>query len=235
MSFLNAEWRKLALTNFEVEPSLLFKYLPQGTELDIWNGRCYVSLVGFMFKKVRVLGIPVPFHTEFEEVNLRFYVRHFSEGEWKRGVVFINEFVPKIAIAQVANLLYKEHYKSMPMRHRWEIKAASQEVQYDWKMGGQWHSLKVEAGLEALPLQPGSEAEFITEHYWGYSRHDEHTTIEYQVTHPKWEVYEVKNHEIKADFALNYGEDFRLLNGMKPTSVMLAEGSAITVERRRKI
>jgi uncharacterized protein YqjF (DUF2071 family) len=235
MSFLNAEWRKLALANYEVEPSLLLKYLPKGTELDIWNGRCYVSLVGFLFKKVRLLNCWVPFHTEFEEVNLRFYVRHFSEGEWKRGVVFINEFVPKMAIAVVANTIYKEHYKSMPMRHRWETKADSQTVEYGWKMGGQWHSIQVEADLKAQPMLPGSEAEFITEHYWGYSKHGEHTTIEYQVTHPRWEVYEVKNHDIQADFAVNYGEDFRILNGMKPTSVMLAEGSAITVETRRKV
>lgn len=235
MSFLKAEWRKLVLANYEVEPAMLFKYLPIGTELDIWKGRCYVSLVGFMFQKVRLLGVSVPFHREFEEVNLRFYVRYQDNGEWKRGVVFINEFVPKVAIAWVANVIYKEHYRSMPMRHSWQSGDDLQHIQYDWKRGGQWHSMKVEAGLNPLPLSSGSEAEFITEHYWGYSRQDEHSTIEYQVTHPKWEVYEVKNHEIKTDFAVNYGEDFRILNGMKPTSVMLAEGSEITVESRRKI
>ncbi|MBI1228323.1 MAG: DUF2071 domain-containing protein [Bacteroidetes bacterium] len=235
MSFLNAQWRKLALANYEVEPSLLFKYLPQGTELDIWKGRCYVSLVGFLFKKVRLLNCWVPFHTEFEEVNLRFYVRYCQDGEWKRGVVFINEFVPKAAIAWVANTIYKEHYKFMPMRHRWQTNPDSQTIEYSWKRGGQWHSIQVEADMKAQPMLPGSEAEFITEHYWGYSRQDEHTTIEYQVTHPKWEVYEVKNYDIKADFALNYGEDFLILNGMKPTSVMLAEGSEITVETRQRI
>ncbi len=235
MSFLTAEWRKLALANYDVAPNLLKPYLPHGTELDIWNGRCYVSLVGFMFKNVRLLGLKIPFHTEFEEVNLRFYVRHFAEGEWKRGVVFINEFVPKTAIALVANTIYKERYKAMPMRHHWREVTASQEVQYDWKLRGQWHSFKIEAGLELLPMLPGSEAEFITEHYWGYSRQGAGKTIEYQVTHPKWEVYEVNRHEIQVDFAKNYGEDFRLLNDIKPTSVMLAEGSPITVESRRKI
>lgn len=235
MSFLTAEWRKLILANYEVSPDLLEKYLPAGTELDYWGGRCYVSLVGFLFKNVRLLGLRIPFHTEFEEVNLRFYVRHFSEGEWKRGVVFINELVPKAAIAIVANTIYKEHYKAMPMRHHWEIKPNSQNVEYAWKRGSQWHSIQVEADLKPLPMLPGSEAEFITEHYWGYSRQDGHKTIEYQVTHQKWEVYEVKNHDIQADFALNYGKDFHILNGMKPTSVMLAAGSAITVETRRNI
>ena len=235
MSFLTAEWRKLAIANFEVEPSLLKNYLPHGTELDIWNGRCYVSLVGFMFKDVRVLGISFPFHTEFEEVNLRFYVRHFANGEWKRGVVFIHEFVPKIAISLVANTVYKERYKTLPMRHQWENGPSSQKVLYGWKLNQRWHSIEVEGGLEPLPMLPGSEAEFITEHYWGYSRQGANKTIEYQVTHPKWEVYEVKNHEIQVDFALSYGEHFRLLNNLKPASVMLAEGSPITVESRRSI
>lgn len=235
MSFLTAEWRKLALANYEVEPDLLRPFLPHGTELDIWKGRCYVSLVGFMFKEVRILGLRIPFHTAFEEVNLRFYVRHFSGGEWKRGVVFINEFVPKIAIALVANTIYKEHYKAMPMRHNCQQGTTSQTVQYDWKIGNQWHSFKIEAGLDMLPMNPGSEAEFITEHYWGYSRQTADSTIEYQVTHPRWEVYEVKSHEIQVDFALNYGGHFKLLNNLDPTSVMLAEGSAITVESRRKL
>ena len=49
MSFLKAEWRKLALANYSIDPSILQKYVPAGTELDLWNGNCYVSLVGFMF------------------------------------------------------------------------------------------------------------------------------------------------------------------------------------------
>ena len=133
MSFLKAEWRKLALANYEVEPKLLEKYLPYKTELDIWNGTCYVSLVGFMFLKTRLLGIPIPFHTNFEEVNLRFYVRYNENGEWKRGVVFIKEIVPRLALSLVANTIYGEHYQTLPMRHTWENKEKSQIISYEWK------------------------------------------------------------------------------------------------------
>ncbi len=235
MSFLTAEWRKLALANYEVEPGLLKRHLPHGTELDIWNGRCYVSLVGFMFKNVRVLGMRVPFHTEFEEVNLRFYVRHKSGGEWRRGVVFVKEFVPKATIAFVANSVYNEHYETLPMRHEWKKRQGSQAVIYEWKKQGYWHSIKIEAGNAPLQMLPGSEAEFITEHYWGYSKVNGHKSFEYQVTHPKWEVFAVKNYAVNADFALLYGEEFGMLNQLEPSSVMLAEGSAITVENKTKI
>jgi len=98
MSFLNAEWRKLILANYEFDEDILKKHLPYKTEIDKWNSTSYVSLVGFMFKNTKLLGIPIPFHRNFEEVNLRFYVRYKQNNEWKRGVVFIKELVPKIAI-----------------------------------------------------------------------------------------------------------------------------------------
>jgi uncharacterized protein len=89
MPFLYAEWRKLALFNYTIAPEALQPFMPYGTELDLWNGKCYISLIGFMFKNTRVLGLPIPGHINFEEVNLRFYVKRKVNGEWRRGVVFI--------------------------------------------------------------------------------------------------------------------------------------------------
>ena len=103
MSFLNAEWRKLAIANYVIDPRVLEKYVPPGTELDLWQDKCYVSLIGFMFLNTRLLGFKIPFHSNFEEVNLRFYVRRFENNAWKRGVVFIKEIVPKPALTFVAN------------------------------------------------------------------------------------------------------------------------------------
>ena len=96
------------MANYEVSPEILKKYLPYKTELDVWNGQCYASIVGFQFLETQVLGIKFPFHTNFDEVNLRFYVRYNDNGEWKRGVVFIKEIVPKVMITFVANTLYNE-------------------------------------------------------------------------------------------------------------------------------
>jgi len=234
MTFLKAEWRKLAMANYEIDPKLLLPYLPAKTELDVWNGINYVSLIGFMFKDTKVLGIKVPFHIDFEEVNLRFYVRHKHNGEWRRGVVFIKEIVPKAAITFVANTLYKEHYQTMKMNHLWEEKQDKRIVQYDWNYNGKLQSFAVEADLESTPIREGSETEFITEHYWGYSKYNDTTTFEYEVTHPKWETYAVKKSKIEVDFGLVYGKEFSILNELEPKSVFLAEGSEITVENKRK-
>lgn len=235
MSFLTAEWRKLALANYVVHPDVLLPYLPYKTELDIWQGKCYVSLVGFMFANTRLLGVPIPFHTNFEEVNLRFYVRYKDGNEWKRGVVFVKEIVPRHAIAFIANTLYKEHYQTMPMRHLWQQNNGVQLVQYDWKYNQKWQSIQVNASLQTQAIDEGSETEFITEHYWGYTQIDAQQTYEYQVTHPRWEQYAVKNYQINVDFGLVYGKDFAFLNQLEPHSVMLAEGSGITVESINKI
>lgn len=235
MSFLRAEWRKLAIANYTIDKELLVKYLPAGTELDLWNGNCFVSLVGFMFINTRLLGIKIPFHTKFEEVNLRFYVKRFENGEWKRGVVFIKEIVPKPALTFVANTIYKENYETLPMKHSWSSKNNQRTIEYKWKKDNKWNSIKVEASVETFEIESNSETEFITEHYWGYAKVNSHKTNEYEVTHPKWEAYKVTNFEIDVDFGAVYGKEFEILNSTNLASVMLAEGSEITVENKKTL
>ncbi len=235
MSFLKAEWRKLAIANYAIDPAVLQKYIPHKTELDIWNNTCYVSLIGFMFKNTKMLGLKIPFHIDFEEVNLRFYVKYVENNQWKRGVVFIKELVPKLALSFVANTFYEEHYQTVPMSHKWELVDENINITYAWKYQNQEQKISVLAENTLHDILPNSETEFITEHYWGYTKVNENKTFEYEVTHPKWQTYKVKNYEINVDFGLVYGDDFKFLNNLKPSSVMLAEGSLITVENKKTI
>ncbi|WP_139959124.1 YqjF family protein [Flavicella sediminum] len=235
MSFLKAEWRKLAFANYTIEPELLKKFVPAGTKLDTWNGKVYISLVGFMFKNTKLLGFKIPFHSNFEEVNLRFYVKRFENGEWKRGVVFIKEIVPKKALTFVANTVYKENYETLAMQHDWSAENNKRTVSYQWKKANKWNAIKIEASREAFEIAPNSETEFITEHYWGYAKVNDSLTNEYEVKHTKWEAYKILRYEIDVDFEAVYGSEFRVLNTAKPTSVMLAEGSEIAVENKRKL
>lgn len=236
MSFLKAEWRKLAFINYGVSPETLQPYVPKGTQLDLWQGNCYLSLIGFLFQNTKLLGKwKIPFHVNFEEVNLRFYVKRMVNGEKRRGVVFIKELVPKPAITMVANTIYNEHYQAVPMDHNWNILSDPLQVGYSWKAGGHWHSFSVTAASEPLPIPEGSETEFITEHYWGYNRVTENQTVEYQVTHPKWQHYPVSDYQLDVAFGKTYGDQFAFLDKQVPASVMLAEGSPITVESRQKL
>jgi len=235
MSFLTAEWRKLAIANYSIDQNLLLPYLPVGTELDLWNGTCYVSLIGFLFKNTKLLGFSIPFHANFEEVNLRFYVKYQDGDTTKRGVVFIKEIVPKFALSAVANTIYNENYETMPMTHSWMENDVERSVEYRWRCKNEWQSFSLTANKGLSEIPANSEAEFITEHYWGYARYSDKKTNEYEVRHPKWAQYKVKSFNIAVDFGLTYGENFEFLNRQEPVSVMLAEGSDISVEGKKVI
>lgn len=267
--FLTAEWRHLAMLNYEIDPLALAPFVPAGTELDSWNGKFYVSMVGFLFLRTRIFGVPIPFHRNFEEVNLRFYVWRKADDGWRRGVVFIKEIVPLTTIAFVARKFYNEPYIALPMTHQITTKTSAtqstqprhseQSAEYAWRFRGEQHSLKMTVSGEAQPVQEGSEAEFITEHYWGYNAQRDGSTLEYRVEHPRWRTYgeadsklnddadsrlggsnvsqigKTEKAELHCDVATLYGERFRESLSQNPSSAFLAEGSPITVYRGVKL
>lgn len=228
--FLTAEWKHLAMLNFEIQPSLLKSFVPAGTELDSWNGRTFVSMVGFLFCQTRVFGWPIPFHRNFEEVNLRFYVRRKASDGWRRGVVFIKEIVPRAAIALVARQVYNEPYRALPMSHHLEVSAGRVvSVEYAWMHAGNQNFIRLNPKGPPKPLSEGSEAEFITEHYWGYNRQRDGSTLEYRVEHPRWRVSEAAEAGLECDVEGLYGRSFLESLTGRPSSAFLAEGSAVKV------
>jgi uncharacterized protein len=227
------------MLNWRVDPSLLAPLVPRGTQLDAWNGATFVSVVGFLFRDTLLLGLPIPLHRDFEEVNLRFYVRREASGEVRRAVTFVREIVPRRAIATVARLAYNEPYVALPMRHLLGpssgADAAPAEVEYAWRQRGGWSRLRVEPTGSARVIAAGSEEEFITEHYWGYTRQRDGSTVEYQVTHPRWRVWSVREATLAADVAALYGPAFVSVLSSPPDSAFLADGSAIAVHMPRRL
>ena len=232
-TFLTAEWQNLIMVNYEIDPKYLLPYLPKGVDLDYYNGKTYISLVGFLFKDSSLFKIPIPLFGTFEEINLRFYVTRKIGNEVKRGVVFINETVPNKTVAWVANKLYKEHYTSIPTKHKWKIDANYKEIEYQWMVNKKWNRLKVIANTNALKMKVGSIEEFIFEHYIGYTKVNTTKSIEYKVNHPSWNVNEIKDYTINCNFCDFYGKDFEILNSTKSHSIMLAEGSAVSIDWKR--
>jgi len=221
------------MANYAVEPQMLQPYLPKGVELDLYEGEAYVSLVGFMFKQSRIFNIPIPLMGTFEEINLRFYVKRKTAEGYRRGVVFINETVPYKPVAWLANKLYKEHYIAIPTNNNIVIGEDTKLIQYDWKMGQTWNHMKVKASTLQREMDRGSLEEFIFEHYFGYTRIDENRSQEYRINHPRWMVNDVLEAFVDCDFAAMYGKAFAHLSAKVPTSVIIAEGSAISVDWKR--
>jgi uncharacterized protein YqjF (DUF2071 family) len=230
-SFLSAHWRYLAMLNYVVDPTIIAPLVPPGTEIDFENGETFISVVGFLFLDTRLLGLPIPLHRDFEEVNLRFYVRKKSADTWRRGVVFVRELVPKRAIATIARTFYGEPYLAVPMKHEIEHVDLRLKVEYSWRRGKKWESLNMSATGEAQPIPAGSHAEFITEHYWGYTRVRAGCS-EYRVEHPRWKVWNASSFEFCADVATLYGEEFVETLARPPRSAFIADGSSIEIRRR---
>ena len=232
-TFLKANWENIIMANYAIDPEILKPFLPKGVELDLYNGKAYVSLVGFMFKKTKLFNVPIPFFGTFEEINLRFYVQRKEDGITKRGVVFINETIPYRIVAWMANKLYNEHYTVVPTQHSIVENLDSKKIKFDWLLNKKWNSIYVEASNKSQSMKKDTLEKFIYEHYFGYTKIDENNTEEYRLQHPSWKINTVIDTKIDCDFKAMYGETFSILNETKPEAVFIAEGSSVKIEWKR--
>ena len=232
--FLTARWRDLVMLTWAVDPRLLRAALPRGLELDLWQGEALASVVAFHFEQVRLRGLAVPCHTHFPEVNLRFYVRRRAEdGAWRRGVVFVQEMVPKRAVALVARRLYGEPYIARPMRDACVPGEGEgrprRTLIYEWQRDGSWERVVALAADAPHPMRAGSTEEFIAEHYYGYTARGARATQEYRVEHPRWNVVPLAECFLEADIAALYGPAWVEPLSAAPRSAFLADGSEVAV------
>jgi uncharacterized protein YqjF (DUF2071 family) len=233
MSFLTAYWKDLIFINYKIEKKILQNYLPAHLELDDFDNEHFVSVVAFKFFDTRIKGFHIPFHVNFNEINLRFYVKRKVEDLQRRGVVFIKEIVPKSAITLLANLLYKENYVTRSIVYNDEINDRYSSFKYSWNELGRKQSMQVRSNNHSIDAPAGSKIRFITEHYFGYSRFSESNTIEYRVEHPQWKILEATDFRVDIDYEHVYGPDWRILNDSEPDSVFIASGSPVVINPKK--
>jgi len=234
-TFLTAEWRDVLMLNYEVDPALLSGLVPSGTELDPWQGKSFISLIGLRFLNMKMLGVPIPFLHDFEQINLRFYVRRREGNELKRGVAFVREIVPHRAVATIARVVYNEQYVTRHTSHRLQRNQGSCEAQYCW--AGRHDRGQLSISVTGHPDFPahGSLEQFIVEHYWGYSSRRDCASLEYRVEHPSWRVWSSHDATFEGDVVELYGRELAEVVRQRPASAFLAEGSEITVLRGRRL
>ena len=233
--FIKARWENVIMANYAIDPEILMPYLPKGVELDEYNGNAYLSLVGFTCRDTRLFNIPLPFIGSMEAVNLRFYVKRTVNDEVRRGVVFINEVIPNSLVALTANLIYKERFKVRRTKRNIRVDQAEKKVVYKWRVNKKWNRICAQAMAEGVCIRDNSFEEFICEHYYGFSCVNKKCSMEYKVEHPRWNIHYVKDFDIHCNFQKLYGDQFRTLDKISPHSVMMAEGSDVSVNWRRHI
>lgn len=245
--FLTARWANLAIVSYAVPPAVLAPYMPVGPEGDrleldtrddltpggVRGPSAFVSLVAFEFQRCRVWGVSWPGHTDFAEVNLRFYVR--TAGSRQRGVVFIREFVPQRLTAWAARKFYNEPYLAAPVWARVNQDASRVRAEYglEWPPG-QTQRLAVSARKPLVRPGQGTVEHWFKEHSLGFGMLPARGKrpargLAYEVIHPTWGVYPVQECEVMVDFAAVYGPDWGFLSAVRPVSVVLAAGSEVSV------
>jgi uncharacterized protein YqjF (DUF2071 family) len=234
--FLSTEWRDLLMLNYEIDPALLQPFVPRGTELDSFDGKTYVSLVGLRFAGTKLFGsISVPFHSDFDEVNLRIYVRRCEGNEIRRGVMFIREIVSLPAVTLLARMAYAENYRTLPLRHSINLNDSGGSIEYSWELQRQRFRLHGQTEGNPSLAAEGSLEQFISEHYWGYSRSRNGRSLEYHVAHERWRIWRTSNATFEGDASALYGSDFGSVLSQPPRSAFIADGSAVLVYAARRI
>jgi uncharacterized protein YqjF (DUF2071 family) len=241
--FLTARWRDLVMITWAMDPIILRPLVPEGTELDLWEGQALASVVAFDFADTRVMGMSIPFHRRFPEVNLRFYIRRrLADGSVRRGVAFVQEMVPRVAIAWTARFLYGEPYVARAMRHVaippepvGDIAAQPRSLVYEWKREGEWERVIALVPSSHRPTREGTLEQFIVDHRWGYTRRPGKPTLEYRVEHPPWRLALDAECLFEADLATIYGKRFAQPLDRAPVSTFVADGSEVAVFRGRPI
>lgn len=228
---LSAHWTNLLVANFETDKNFLSKYLPAGTELNDWNGKYFMSLVGFQFSKTKFYGIPAPFYRSFPEINLRFYVKRKTNDGWRKAIVFIKEIAPAKLIGFMAGWLYNENFISLPLKSNFKNVPGKKEIEYNWKINNEWNYLKAITDNELKKYEPGSLENFISSHYYGYTKVSETKTKEFEVIHEPWHVHPVTTFEMKLDAESIYGKDTVPFFSTTPYLVFYMDGSETKVTK----
>jgi hypothetical protein len=233
--FLSTEWRDLVMLNYEIDPVLLRPYVPRGTELDSFEGKTYLSLVGLHFARTKLFGsVSIPFHETFDEVNLRIYVRRRERSELRRGVTFIREIVSLPAVTLVARIAYAENYMTLPLRHSINLTESGGSIEYSWESKRQ--QFRIHAQTEGTPSRAteGSLEQFISEHYWGYTQR-RYNSLEYHVSHDPWHIWRATNATFEGDGHILYGSEFGSVLSQPPRSAFIADGSPVLVYAARRL
>jgi uncharacterized protein YqjF (DUF2071 family) len=224
---ISGAWHKIIMVNYAVDPSALRDLVPHGTRLSYFEGRCFVTLAGFLFSDIKVLGLRVPFHRHVPEANLRFYVE--SLDGYKKGLVFIKELVSKRVMAMMANRFYRQNYSVKNIKYSYTEDRKTATLKYSWGLlGGNRMKAKL-ARVPSTKVKTGSEADYILHNFLGYASRPDKSTLRYEVTHPAWTLCPVIDWKVKVNFEKSFGKRFEFLSKQKPHSIFVTEGSPIAI------
>lgn len=222
---LTARWSNLALLTYDVDEALVRPCLPTDVEPDLVEGKAQVSLVAFDFVDTRVRGRRIPGFVDFPEINFRTYVR---QGD-RQGVVAIRELVPSPLAAAVARLRFNEPFRSTPMESRTASMGDELVVEHRWRWKDRRYFLRMTADQTAGGVPSNGTALHLFGRRWAYGRSRQGDPMVLRVEHPPWALRQVRTVDFDVDYGALYGPEWAVLNDTRPSSTLLAVGSAVSI------
>lgn len=219
---MNCEWKDLIMSSFEVEKSILEPYLPNDTEIDLFQGKALISLVAFTFSKIKFFGLKIPFHQRFGQMNFRFYAKSKVDGS--RGVVFIKVFAPKHLIAFIGNKIYNEPYFFKPINFK---KSKNNEI-ICIEYNNNHTTIKAKATYKTEKLTKNTLKHFIVERYIAYIKNKKNKTIRYNIYHKPWKIHHTESSHYDKELLKLLPNNFK---NLKHIATYLVNGSEVNVEK----
>lgn len=181
------DWAEATFVHFAVEPRWLQPCVP--FELDLYEGRAYVSLVAFTMRHMR----PAWLDTPAGELLLRpimpcrfLNVRTYVRAGGSEGIYFLGEWLSQWVNIPFGPLLYGLPYRAGRVQFARDEQARTMEVDVRGSSGGRL-AFHGESDAEA-PLAtavPGSLDAFLLERYLAFTKRRGKSLV-FRVDHAPW-------------------------------------------------
>lgn len=212
------EWNNAVFLHWEVDLQELQKFMPPGLEIDLFDGKPWVSVVAFDMERLRPRFLPAfPPISNFHEINVRTYVKMGG----KTGVTFLSIEAAKGISCKIATALSELPYRHSKM---WRNGAsiASENAQF-----GEHLHITCEVGE---PLVEKTDLHrWLTERY-ALFQHSGTSVNQFEIHHVEWPIHRLELRDIELDYPR-----FKKMIRPVPDLVQYSPGVQVVAWGKKKI
>jgi uncharacterized protein len=205
---MSQRWNDLLFAHWPIRASEVAPLLPDGLEIDVFQGSAWIGIVPFWMDKIRLRGLPpIPGARETPELNLRTYVRDTRTGT--AGVYFLSLDVANLVGVVVGRSIFHLPYywAQMSLKPRGEREfsfysrrlLSRRPVQFAARYRGLGPTHKL------VQTRPGTIEYFLTERYCLFTRDALGRLLRADIHHSPWPLEEAEAEISQNDLAEQFG------------------------------
>lgn len=182
------EWHNVIFVHWQVELNELKKFMPKELEIDLFEGKPWISLVAFTLKKIRPRYLPAfPPISNFDEVNFRTYIK---KGD-KPGIYFLSIEGGKKISCKIAKLA-----SGLPYRY---AKIKRENNQYRSANPKTQEGLEMKFAVKNPVTDKNPLDKWLTERY-ALFQDTRHKIREFEIHHPEWPLNNIEVEKLDINY-----------------------------------